>query len=279
MADFRSMPELAEVEYFRKRWDAGLGAEILLVKLHGAKRIFRGTNVRAISRRLVGQTLQSSLARGKQMLFCFSDDNWLGIHLGMSGKLRTEKGNFRPEKHDHLVLQQDVRALVLRDARQFGRVRFHHGQEPPDWWSTTAPEIHSAGFTKKVFTAFVRRHARAPIKAVLLLQTGFPGVGNWMADEILWRARVSPRTTAGRLNEEKLHAIWRATRFVARAALKTIGDDDSDPPKDWLLHVRWKAGGKCPRDGTALRRATVGGRTTAWCPRCQKQAGRDTVQT
>lgn len=263
------MPELAEVEYFRKRWDAGLGREIVAVQLHRTKRIFRGTDPRAIARHLVRQQLQSSVARGKQMLFRFGD-SWLGIHLGMSGKLRIEAAGFRADKHDHLVLQQAARALVLSDARQFGRVRFHHGKDAPDWWQTSRPEIHAPTFTRSVFREFVRRHARAPIKAVLLRQEGFPGVGNWMADEILWRARVSPRIRAGKLGAAKLDAIWRATRFVARAALRTIGNDFSDPPKGWLLHERWKAGGKCPRDGQTLRRAMIGGRTTAWCARCQK---------
>lgn len=262
------MPELAEVEYFRKRWDAGLGDKIVAVQLHSRKRIFRGADPRAIARLLVRHRLQSSVARGKQMLFRFGD-NWLGIHLGMSGKLRVEAAGFRAGKHDHLVLQQKERALVFSDARQFGRVRFHHGKDAPAWWQTSQPEIHSGAFTRSVFRKFVRRHVRASIKAVLLLQEGFPGVGNWMADEILWRARVSPRTRAGKLREAKLDAIWRATRFVARAALQTIGNDFSEPPKGWLLHERWKSGGKCPRDGQTLRRATIGGRTTAWCARCQ----------
>ena len=265
------MPELAEVEYFRKRWDAGLGDPVTAVQLHGAKRIFRETDVRALQCRLVRQKLQSSVARGKQMLFRFAGDNWLGLHLGMTGHLRCEEAGFRPEKHDHLVLQQKKRALVFRDARQFGRVRFHHGAEAPAWWATGGPEIQAPAFTQRVFNDFVRRHARAPIKAVLLLQDGFPGVGNWMADEILWRARVSPRTPAGVLNRAKLTALWRATRFVARAVIKTIGHDYSDPPKNWLLHARWKKGGKCPRDGMTLRRATIGGRTTAWCPICQPE--------
>jgi formamidopyrimidine-DNA glycosylase len=264
------MPELAEVEYFRKRWDVGLGDEIVAVQLHGTKRIFRGIDGRAIARQIVRQRLQSSFARGKQMLFEFSGDNWLGIHLGMSGKLRVEAAKFRPGKHDHLVLQQTERALVFSDARQFGRVRFHHGKEAPDWWEATAPEIHSREFTKTSMMEFVRRHARAPIKAVLLLQKGFPGVGNWMADEILWRARIAPRTRAGRLSEEKLARIWRTTRFVASVSLKTLGKDYSDPPRGWLIHQRWKRSGRCPRDGTTLRRATIGGRTTAWCSRCQR---------
>ncbi|HEY1583929.1 MAG TPA: DNA-formamidopyrimidine glycosylase family protein [Chthoniobacterales bacterium] len=263
------MPELAEVEYFRKRWDPGIGARIVALQLHHAKRIFRGSDVRELERHLVRQKLLRSTARGKQMLFVFSDDNWLGIHLGMSGNLRVEPTDFEAEKHDHLVLQQEKRALVFRDARQFGRVRFHHGRDAPDWWSNWAVDIQAPTYRLRVMCEFVRRHARAPIKAVLLLQSGFPGVGNWMADEILWRAEVAPQRKAGTLSADELAALWRNVRFVARAALRTIGKDNSEPPRTWLLHERWHADGKCPRHRTKLRRATVGGRTTAWCPRCQ----------
>jgi formamidopyrimidine-DNA glycosylase len=264
------MPELAEVEYARKRWDAGLGARITGLQLHGEKRIFRGADLRALRRRLVRQKFLRSEARGKQMLFHFSGDNWLGLHLGMSGQLRVEAAKFRAEKHDHLVLEQKERALVFKDARQFGRVRFHHGKEMPDWWQSASPEISSRAWTRAALQKFLTRHSRAPIKAMLLSQKGFPGIGNWMADEILWRAKIAPQLPAGKLTAAKVAALWRATRFVARASLKTIGQDSSDPPKTWLLHERWKGSGKCPIHHTPLRRATVGGRTTAWCPRCQK---------
>ncbi len=264
------MPELAEVEYFRKRWDVGLGQEIVGLQVHSEKRIFRGSDVRALQRQLVRQKLLRSEALGKQMLFIFSGQNWLGIHLGMSGYLRTEEPGFRAGKHDHLILQQMKQVLVFRDARQFGRVRFHHGREAPDWWTILGPEIHSAQFSQQAMGDFIRRHRRAPIKAVLLLQSGFPGIGNWMADEILWRAGINPRRKGAALNAEKLGTLWRSVRFVSRASLRIIGHDNSDPPKTWLLHERWKPGGKCPRHGTTLRRATIGGRTTAWCPRCQR---------
>ncbi len=264
------MPELAEVEYFRKRWDPGLGGVITGLQLHAQKRIFRGMDVRTLKRRLVRQRLLRSQARGKQMLFQFGDGNWLGIHLGMSGQLRLEPPGFRAGKHDHLLLEQKERTLVLRDARQFGRIRFYHGGEAPEWWQAGSPEINSPPWTKAALAKFLERHSRAPIKAVLLLQKGFPGIGNWMADEILWRAHLAPRAPAGKLTAAKIAALWRSTRFVARAALETIGHDSTDPPRTWLLHERWKAGGKCPRHGTALNRATVGGRTTAWCPRCQR---------
>lgn len=263
------MPELAEVEYFRKRWDVGLGQTIAGVQVYAGKRIFRQTDTGAVKRRLVRQELLASSARGKQMLFQFAGDNWLGIHLGMSGHLRTEASGFRAGKHDHLVLKQKKRALVFRDARQFGRVRFHHGGEAPEWWAASGPEIQSPAFSLTAMTEFVRRHARAPIKAVLLMQSGFPGIGNWMADEILWRAKIAPRRKAGALSAKMLGTLWRSVRFVSRASLRTIGRDNSDPPKGWLLHERWRAGGKCPIHQTVLRRAKIGGRTTAWCPRCQ----------
>src|SRR5438309_2328347 len=135
------MPELAEVEYYRRQWDDGLGAKIVDVDLHATKRIFRGSNTRDLRRRLTGAKLLRSVARGKQMLFQFSGDNWLGLHLGMSGAMRIEPAAFRADKHDHLILRQAKRALVFRDPRQFGRVRFHHGKLHPEWWPPDLPQI------------------------------------------------------------------------------------------------------------------------------------------
>jgi formamidopyrimidine-DNA glycosylase len=277
-----AMPELAEVEFARKRWDPGLGQRILSVQLHPEKRIFRGTDPECIAHELVGRKLLRSAAKGKQLLFVFAKNDrevvgsrgrnrcWLGIHLGMSGNLRVEPPGFVPGKHDHLVLHQKRQALIFRDARQFGRVRFEQGTEEPEWWRGIGTELHSPEFRLPLMTLFVRRHGRAPIKAVLLNQKGFPGIGNWMADEILWRARIAPGRKGQELNAKKLETLWRTVRFVSRASLRTIGERNMEPPKGWLLHERWRTNGKCPRHKTALRRATIGGRTTAWCPRCQR---------
>ena len=264
------MPELAEVEYFRRQWDIGIGHRVLKMSLHPRKHLFRGTDTAALRRSLFGVRLLRSEARGKRMLFFFSDDNWLGLHLGMTGKLRVESANFRPAKHDHLVLYQRDRALVFTDSRQFGRVQFHHGKDEPVWWNSAIPEIASASFRRAFFEAFLNRHGKAPIKAVLLMQPGFSGIGNWMADEILWRAKVLPSKITRSLSPKERAAVFRATRFVARESLRLMAPDLSDPPKNWLIHERWRSGGKCPRDDTVLRRARIGGRTTAWCPRCQR---------
>ena len=264
------MPELAEVEYFRKRWDPGLGGAITGLQLHAQKRIFRGTDVRALKRRLVRQKLVRSKARGKQLLFQFGDRNWLGIHLGMSGQLRVEPAGFRAEKYDHLVLEQKERALIFNDPRQFGRVRFQHSKAEPEWWQARSPDITSRDFTKSTMGQFLDRHRRAPIKAVLLLQEGFPGIGNWMVDEILWRAKIRPAVRTSRLTNLQRANLLRATKFVARRSLETLGEDDSDLPRGWLIHQRWSRAGICPRHRIPLRHATIGGRTTAWCPSCQR---------
>ena len=264
------MPELAEVEWYRKQWNAGLGKEIVDIRSHVRKRVFRGTNMRALQENLVGQKLLRSITRGKRMLFIFSGDNWLGIHLGMTGKIRVESENFRPDKHDHLLLYQRERALVFTDSRQFGRVRFHHGSDEPDWWRSDVPEIISPDFKLEFVSQFLHRHRNAPIKAVLLMQNGFPGIGNWMADEILWRAKILPSTHAGKLSATRRKALLGAAKFIVKKSLETLGRDYSDPPRSWLIHQRWKRGGVCPRHRTPLRRATIGGRTTAWCARCQR---------
>src|SRR5687767_6837155 len=175
------MPELAEVEYYRRQWDAGFGKRVTHVELHPTTRVFRGVDTRKLSSALRGQPFSGSWARGKQMLFRFGKEAWVGLHLGMTGKLRTETLPFTPEKHDHFVVFLPKVALVFRDARQFGRVRFDEGPAESEWWGKIPASPHEAAFTKKVLAGFLARHRRLPIKATLLLQTGFAGVGNWMA--------------------------------------------------------------------------------------------------
>lgn len=267
------MPELAEVEFYRKQWNCGLKQANLAVCLNSQTRLFRGTDVTLLERTLTGARLLESKAQGKQMLFRFSKGGWLGIHLGMTGKLEArERKNATSEvfsKHDHLVLLQKKYALVFVDPRQFGRVLFHQGPNEPAWWTKLSPALTSAQFTLVRMNEFLLRRRKAPIKAVLLMQERFPGIGNWMADEILWRSRIHPTLSAGKVSEQKSKALFREIRWVCREAMRIIGVDYADPPKSWLFLHRWKPGGICPRCKSALRHATIGGRTTCWCGECQ----------
>lgn len=261
------MPELAEVEYFRKRWNPGLGDLISRVECHPKARIFRGSNLKELSAALTGARLLDSEAHGKQMLFRF-DRATLGIHLGMTGELRSEDPKFVAGKHDHLVLRQKSQALVFSDPRLFGRILFQPGAADPEWWTERAPAVLSREFSKEALANFLQRRRRTSIKAILLMQEHFPGVGNWMADEILWQSRIHPATAGGNLAD--VEELWKITRTVCRKALKIIGTDWSDPPTIWLFSHRWKEGGYCPRCGLELARGVFGGRTTCWCAHCQK---------
>ena len=272
------MPELAEVEFYRKQWNGGLGRRITAVRVHPQARVFRADGGRRLARGLAGATLVASEAAAKQMLFRFSGGRWLGLHLGMSGELHAEAAGYRAGRHDHLVLELRDRCLVFTDPRMFGRVEFATGRAPPAWWTRLAPPILSRAFTAAAVAAFLRRRGRAPVKAVLLLQERFPGIGNWMADEILWRAAIHPRRPAGSLSPREVRTLWRECRAVCRLALSTIaGRGNNVPaalnariPKSWLFLHRWEDGGRCPRTGTTLLRATIGGRTTCWSPARQK---------
>jgi formamidopyrimidine-DNA glycosylase len=264
------MPELAEVEYFRRQWDSGFGSRVIAVASHPEKRVFRGTGVAVLEKTLTGARLLGSEGHGKQILFRFSRGASLGIHLGMSGRLRAEAAGIAPGKHDQLVLFQKERSLVYSDPRMFGRLRFALGKGVPEWWRNLPPPVISPAFTRAVLGEQLHRRRRSPLKAALLDQTLFPGVGNWMADEIMWQTKMHPATRAGDLSVSQQHDLWRVSRAICRTALKTIGVDWSEPPKNWLIHRRWQKRGRCPRDGTLLDHGTIAGRTTAWCPVCQK---------
>ena len=132
-----------------------------------------------------------------------------------------------------------------------------------------APDILSDRFNGEFVRAFLDRHGRAPIKAVILMQNGFPGIGNWMADEILWRAKIAPERLAASLTTQERSKLLRQTKFVAAVSMRSLAIDFSDPPTDWLIHQKWKRDGICPRHRTPLSRSVVGGRSTVWCPKCQ----------
>jgi len=262
------MPELAEVAWFAQQWSPGIGSRVTEVLCRRQARVFRSADPMALAGGLRGQKLREIHTRGKQMLFIFQQAS-LGVHLGMTGELLVEGRDHQPGRHDHLVIRQAQRSLVFRDPRMFGAVRFDAGADVPMWWSQLPADIISDRFTRDAVARYAARRAKAPLKALLLQQEMFPGVGNWMADEILWRCGFHPARRSGSLSNNEINILWRETRKLCRQAMKIIGRTWGDPPASWLLPHRWNDGGRCPRDGQLLRREEIGGRTTAWCARCQ----------
>ncbi|MEM1222936.1 MAG: DNA-formamidopyrimidine glycosylase family protein [Verrucomicrobiota bacterium] len=264
------MPELAEVEYYRKRWAGAEGSLVDSVEVNAKKRVYRDADPQALVRGLEGSTLGGSSTYGKQMSFAFGSQHWLGVHLGMAGRLKSVAADYQKTKHDHLLIRLETgEALVFSDPRLFGKLLYHEGKSPP-WLENLSPEILSDEFTLGFMNTFLDRRARSPIKAVLLMQERFPGIGNWMADEILWRARIAPNTRSGMLDVAQRRELYKRIREVSGDAMRVIGTNWSRPPNSWLFNHRWKDGGFCPQTGEPLEREVIGGRTTCWSPSWQK---------
>ncbi len=265
------MPELAEVYFHSSRWKACLGEAFDLAWLYEKTRCCRGFFASELAEKLRSATLISGYTHGKRMLFAFSGSVFLEVHLGMTGSLHRFEPDYQEAKHDHLALRSESSTLVFRDPRQFGKLALHETQdgELPAWWLALPPQPHDVSFSRERFDAIVTRRQKSVLKSLLLQQALFPGVGNWMADEILWRARLKPDRRCGSLREVERDALFRELRWVCREAIRIIGKDYSDPPKTWLFTHRWKDGGTCPVSKSPLRRDTVGGRTTCWSPGLQ----------
>ena len=270
------MPELGEVEFYRREWAAHTGDCVEQCLTRPEKKVFRGVETGAMESGLAGSRFASSAAHGKQMIFRFGADQWLGVHLGMTGRLFAAAPDGPRGRHDHLILRmRGGVSLVFSDFRLFGRIRYARTAAPPEWWSRLPPEVLSDAFDFEGFSGCLRRCGRSPVKAVLLRQDMFPGVGNWMADEILWRARIRPETPAGAIGPRKQRALYASLREVCADALRVIGDGWQTPPQSWLFPHRWRDGGLCPKTGRPLRRTKVGGRTTCWSPSWQTYRGRE----
>ena len=105
------------------------------------------------------------------------------------------------------------------------------------------PSILDRQFTIAAVDAFLRGRRKTPLKALLLMQERFPGIGNWMADEILWRARLHPSRPGGDLGPGEARVLWRVTRDVCRRAIEVM-DQNWEYPDTWLFAHRWEKGGR-----------------------------------
>lgn len=265
------MPELAEVYFNASHWKASAGESFQLAWVHGQTRCCRFLDLQEVASCFSSVTLLAGYTHGKRMLFEFKGGRFLEVHLGMTGSLHRMDSEYAEERYDHFALRSERSTLVFRDPRQFGKVALHsvEGGGLPEWWRELPLEPHAAGFTRERFDTMLSRRGGSLLKPLLLQQDLFPGVGNWMADEILWRARLRPDRRLSSLSEVERTQLYRKTKWVCQKALEIIGKDYSDPPKSWLFRHRWKDGGICPVSKKELRRETIGGRTTCWSPEVQ----------
>jgi formamidopyrimidine-DNA glycosylase len=247
------MPELPEAERARQQMELALGREIVAVDDDDTY-VCRPHAPGEIAAALIGRRLVSAHRRGKFLWAETDGGPDLGLHLGMAGRIVVDEPP-APQGWDRFALEfSDGGRMALRDKRRLGRAVIE-----PDY-SHVGPDAAEVG--RDAFRARVGRGA-APIKARLLDQGVIAGVGNLLADETLWRARLSPRRPAGSLDAEELDRLRRDLRAATRDAIRNGGVHTGR-----FMPSR-ERGGTCPRCRGPLERDTIGGRTTFWCPRCQ----------
>ncbi len=271
------MPELPEVESARRVIErAALGRRIVDVDDTDTF-VCRPHSPGQIRDALFGRRLTEAFRRGKSMWCATSGVGrsrtpgpLLGIHLGMSGKIVIadgkgteidggdywERGRAAGDyRFSRFALRfDDGGALILVDPRRLGRVRLDPMIEDlgPDAQEITGAE----------FRAMLARSV-APTKARLLDQNAIAGVGNLLADQALWLARISPQRPAQDLSRTEADRLYRNVRKAVTDAIAGGGVHTLS-----VIPHR-KPGGQCPRDGALMNRGTVGGRTTWWCSREQ----------
>jgi len=255
------VPELPEVERARALIEErALGREIVAVD-DADTYVCRPHVPGELSDALVGSQFTSAHRRGKTMWVATDRGPVLGLHLGMAGKIVIGDAEAGEPKPDGPVLHPvwdrftvefaDGSALILRDKRRLGRAVL----DPIiDHLGPDAAEVTRKAFRERV------GHGAAPLKARIMDQSVIAGVGNLLADEALWQARLSPLRPAGELDDTELDRLRNAIRAATRSAMRKGGVHTGE-----LIPHRTRDG-HCPRCGSPMSRATVGGRTTYWCP-------------
>lgn len=279
------MPELPEVETVcRVMRKALVGRKVKCVEVAPDDIVVKGPP-EAIRTALEGQTVTGIGRKGKYWWIELDEKPWVFGHLGMAGwireigaptgrirehgKLPLDDENGRPKFLKMLIETEDGHRVVFTDGRRLGRL-----------WLSESPEtdsrVKALGFdclddippAKELHALLVRR--KAPLKAILLDQSVFAGVGNWVADEVLYHARLNPKRTGDTLKLAEVKRLREALHMVMHVAVDARADAEKYPA-DWLFSSRW--GGKKGRteiNGQKIVRETVGGRTTAWVPKLQK---------
>jgi formamidopyrimidine-DNA glycosylase len=271
------MPELPEVETTRRGLAPHVvGRRIAAVRVYDPR--LRWPVPRNLGKRLAGRVIAGLDRRSKYLLFRVGGDTLL-VHLGMTGSLRaySQAPPRRPHDHVDLVLDDGV-TLRYHDPRRFGAILWvpDSGATHP-LLASLGPEPFDPAFDADYLWQATRRRGAA-IKLALMDNHLVVGVGNIYANESLFRAGIRPGTAANRISRARLARLVDEVRATLSAAIAKGGstlrdyvDGDGRPGYFQLEHfVYGRAGLPCRLCGTAIRARRQGGRSTTYCPACQR---------
>ncbi|MEX2494828.1 MAG: DNA-formamidopyrimidine glycosylase family protein [Woeseia sp.] len=268
------MPELPDVEnYCRYLQRHGLHKRIEGVTVD-APRILKGISGPGLERALKGHTLERARRHGKHLLAAIDDGHWLAFHFGMTGRLQHFNKDEDDPPYDRLRFDfAGDEHLAYVNKRMLGRVELV--EDADDFIRSKKLGPDAASVDEPTYRDRLRAK-RGAIKAALMDQSLFAGIGNVYSDEILYHAKIHPRTNIAALDDSTVKQLYRATRRVLDMAVKRgAGTEDvaRRVPKTWLLPHR-KRGAPCPRCGGKIATLKVQGRTAYLCPSCQGERKR-----
>ena len=231
-----------------------------------------------LPRSIAGQRIGGVERRAKYLLLPL-ETGGLILHLGMSGHLSVVKADAAPGKHDHLDLVLDNgQAVRLTDPRRFGSAHWQPHPIREHWLlRDLGPEPLSAAFDGAYLTDCGRRR-RVPIKALIMDAKVVVGVGNIYANEALFLAGIRPRIACGRIAKIRFDALADAIKTTLASAIRSGGTTlrdfaNTDGRPGYFAHelaVYGRGGQPCARCATVLKEMRFGGRSTVYCPSCQR---------
>lgn len=266
------MPELPEVEYVRRHLEEWLhGTHIVAA---------RGTDALVIKpkpaalAKAKGRQVQLVERRGKRLRIALEGDVLLFSHLGMTGDWERAAIDAGPRRFERarLDVEKDGKRWSVRyvDGRRLGRLEI--ATKDPKSWTALGPDALAERIDVPRWATKLATRKKQSIKEALLDQTILAGVGNIQATEALWKARIDPRARASALDEKHLRALARAIHWTLD---RTLADLERDSTR-WqegggdVFVVYGRKGQPCKRCKSAYERIELGGRTTTFCPGCQR---------
>lgn len=270
------MPELPEVETYARDLNRALPGRRLVGAWCDWPKQLPSNTPSELDERVRGQTVASVGRRGKYITLRLTDD-WLLVHLKMSGRMQIVPASDPPNPHAHVVFGLDAgEELRFHNPRKFGRVYLL--ADPDEVLGELGPEPLDEAFTAAVLADRIGQR-RGRIKPLLLDQRFLAGLGNIYVDESLWRARLHPLRTADTLDQAHIASLHAAIREVLERAVAARGTSLSDAgyrdltgnlgEMQGTLAVFGREGEPCPRCSTPVTRLVVAGRGTHVCPICQ----------
>lgn len=275
-----AVPELPEIEAIKRVIEPqiqGLAIEQVTVN---RPEVVAHPSADEFCTRITGQFFTEINRRGKFLILCLSSGDKVVLHLRMTGCLLVTPADYPEEKHTHLVFHlSGGRELRFSDTRRFGRFWLLRQGEADTYtgMEKLGAEPFDPGFSGEYLSARLGKRKKA-IKECLLDQSVIAGIGNIYSDEILFAARIHPERPANTLTTEK----WNRLASVIPERLAFFVEKNKTTPEEYLaakgqdyrntpfLQVYGHGGEPCPVCGETLCRTVIGGRSSVYCPACQK---------